>query len=150
MRKPAHSNDILLHYLTRIVVIFVFSFSLYLFFAGHNQPGGGFIGGLMTACSVLLLYLNFDREKIKKAIPFAFTSFIAIGLMLSLGTGMWSMLFNGDPYLTHYFDYFQLPFFGEVELTSALPFDLGVYLIVVGIAMTITLTIAEDDNEWKS
>lgn len=146
MKKPLASNDILLHKLTKIVVIFVFAFSLYLFFAGHNQPGGGFIGGLMSACSMLLLYLNFNREQIKKAIPFAFTSFIAIGLMISLGTGMWSMVFNQDPYLTHYFDYFNVPFFGEIELTSALPFDLGIYLIVVGIAMTITLTIAEDDD----
>ncbi|MBM0064273.1 Na(+)/H(+) antiporter subunit B [Alkalicoccobacillus gibsonii] len=140
------SNDILLHYLTRITVFFVFIFSIYLFFAGHNQPGGGFIGGLMTACTFLLLFLNFDREKIKKALPFAFTSFIAIGLLLALGTGAWSMLFNGEPFLTHYFDYFELPFLGETELTSALPFDLGIYLIVVGIAVTITLAIAEDDQ----
>lgn len=78
------SNDILLHYLTRITVFFVFIFSIYLFFAGHNQPGGGFIGGLMTACTFLLLFLNFDREKIKKALPLLSLHLLRLGCSLHL------------------------------------------------------------------
>ena len=55
------------------------------------------------------------------------------------------MLFD-YPFLTHFFDYFDFPILGEIELTTALAFDLGVYLVVVGIALTIILTIAEDDQ----
>lgn len=138
------SNEVMLHTVTRIVTFIILSFSVYLFFAGHNDPGGGFIGGLMTASAFLLLYLAFDMDSMKKALPFNFTALIAIGLLLAIFTGVSSML-AGDPFLTQYFDYFQLPILGETELTTALPFDLGIYLVVIGIALTIILTIAEDD-----
>ncbi|WP_026674606.1 Na(+)/H(+) antiporter subunit B [Alkalihalobacterium bogoriense] len=138
------TNNVMLHTITRIVTFIILIFSVYLFFAGHNNPGGGFIGGLMTASALLLLYLGFDMGSIKKALPINFTTMIAAGLLISLLTGITSM-FMGDPFLTQYFDYFQLPILGETELTTALPFDLGIYLVVVGIALLIILTIGEDE-----
>ncbi|WP_100372209.1 Na(+)/H(+) antiporter subunit B [Bacillus sp. FJAT-45037] len=142
--KNIKSNDVLLHSVTRIVTFIILTFSVYLFFAGHNNPGGGFIGGLMTASALLLMYLGFDMKSIKKAIPFDFTKMIAFGLLLAIATGFGGMLV-GDPFLTQYFEYYQIPILGETELTTALPFDLGIYLVVVGIALLIILTIAEDD-----
>ncbi|MFC0557976.1 Na(+)/H(+) antiporter subunit B [Halalkalibacter alkalisediminis] len=144
MKKQIKSNDVMLHTLTRVVTFIILAFSVYLFFAGHNNPGGGFIGGLMTASALLLMYLGFDVKSMKKALPFNYTSMIAIGLLIAIATGVSSMLF-GYPFLTQFFEYYQLPILGETELTTALPFDLGVYLVVVGIALTIILTIAEDD-----
>src|SRR5699024_8466632 len=129
----------------RLITLIVFSFSFYLFFAGHNSPGGGFIGGLMTASAILVLYLAFDRKKINKAIRLNYTIIIGVGLLLAVGTGMASMIFD-DPFLTHFFESIHFPVFGEVELTTALPFDLGVYLVVVGAAMSIILAIAGDDK----
>ncbi|MFC0473573.1 Na(+)/H(+) antiporter subunit B [Halalkalibacter kiskunsagensis] len=144
MKKQIKSNELMLHTITRVVTFIILAFSVYLFFAGHNNPGGGFIGGLMTASALLLMYLGFDMKSIKSALPFNFTSMIAIGLLIAIATGVSSMLF-GYPFLTQFFEYYQLPILGETELTTALPFDLGVYLVVVGIALTIILTIAEDD-----
>lgn len=143
--KRLKSNDMMIQTITRVVTLIILAFSIYLFLAGHNNPGGGFIGGLMTASAILLLYLSFDMKTIKKAIPFNFTHLIGIGLLLAVGTGISAMLF-GYPFLTHFFEYFQFPLFGEVELTTALGFDLGVYLVVIGIALTIILTIAEDEK----
>ncbi len=137
-------SSLMLHTITRIVAFIILSFSVFLFFAGHNNPGGGFIGGLMTAAGLLLLYVSFDLKTIKRVIPFNYTTMIAIGMLLAIGTGVVSMFF-GDAYLTQYFDYFQLPILGETELTTALPFDLGIYLVVVGVALLSILTIAEDD-----
>lgn len=137
------SNELMIHTITRIVTFIVLAFSVYLFFAGHNNPGGGFIGGLMTASALVLLYLGFDLKSIKKALPFNYTVIIAIGLLTAIMTGVSSMLF-GYPYLTQFFGYYQLPILGKTELTTALFFDLGVYLVVVGIALTIILTISED------
>ncbi|WP_066156185.1 Na(+)/H(+) antiporter subunit B [Halalkalibacter krulwichiae] len=134
----------MLHTLTRVVTFIILAFSVYLFFAGHNNPGGGFIGGLMTASALLLMYLGFDMKSMKKALPFNYTSMIAVGLLIAIATGVSSMLF-GYPFLTQFFEYYQIPILGETELTTALPFDLGVYLVVVAIALTIILTIAEDD-----
>nr|ABS70474.1 MrpB [synthetic construct] len=146
--KNLKSNDVLLHTLTRVVTFIILAFSVYLFFAGHNNPGGGFIGGLMTASALLLMYLGFDMRSIKKAIPFDFTKMIAFGLLIAIFTGFGGLLV-GDPYLTQYFEYYQIPILGETELTTALPFDLGIYLVVIGIALTIILTIAEDDMDYK-
>ncbi|OIJ16186.1 Na(+)/H(+) antiporter subunit B [Anaerobacillus arseniciselenatis] len=137
-------SSLMLHTITRIVAFIILSFSVFLFFAGHNNPGGGFIGGLMTAAGLLLLYVSFDLKTIKRVIPFNYTTMIATGMLLAIGTGVVSM-FLGDAYLTQYFDYFQLPILGETELTTALPFDLGIYLVVVGVALLSILTIAEDD-----
>ncbi|OIJ16778.1 Na(+)/H(+) antiporter subunit B [Anaerobacillus alkalilacustris] len=134
----------MLHTITRIVAFIILSFSVFLFFAGHNNPGGGFIGGLMTAAALLLLYVSFDLKTIKRVIPFNYTTMIAVGMLFAIGTGVNSMLF-GYPFLTQFFDYFELPILGKTELTTALPFDLGVYLVVVGVTLLSILTIAEDD-----
>ncbi|GAB3795202.1 Na(+)/H(+) antiporter subunit B [Virgibacillus kimchii] len=143
--KQIKTNNVMLHTLVRIVSFIILAFSIYLFFAGHNNPGGGFIGGLMTASAFVLMYLAFDMKTLKKSLPINFLNMIAWGLIIALVTGIVSMLL-GFPFLTQFFDYFQIPLLGEVELTTALPFDLGVYLAVVGAALTIILTIAEDDN----
>ena len=143
--KNNKPNNMMIQTIMRFITVIVFAFSLYLFFAGHNSPGGGFIGGLMTASSILVLYLAFDKKRINKAIRLNYTTIIGVGLLFAVGTGMVSMFFD-YPFLTHFFDYFHFPIFGEVELTTALTFDLGVYLVVVGAAMTIILAIAEDDK----
>ncbi|WP_257008304.1 Na(+)/H(+) antiporter subunit B [Bacillus sp. FJAT-45350] len=138
------TNNVMLHTITKVATFIILTFSVYLFFAGHNNPGGGFIGGLMTASALLLMYLGFDMKSIKKAIPFNFTHMIAVGLLISLATGIASMIF-GYPFLTQFDQYVTVPLLGEFHLTTALPFDLGIYLVVVGIALLIILTIAEDD-----
>jgi multicomponent Na+:H+ antiporter subunit B len=143
--RQLNTNNIMLHTLVRIVSFVIFAFSIYLFFAGHNDPGGGFIGGLMTASAFVILYLAFDMKTLKKALPFNFDILLGGGLLVAGITGVVSMLF-GFPFLTQFFEYVQVPFVGEVELTTALAFDLGVYLVVVGAALSIILTIAEDDN----
>ncbi len=143
--KWPRPNNMMLQVAIRFISLIIFAFSIYLFLAGHNNPGGGFIGGLMTAISLLVLYLAFDMKTIKDVIRLNFTVFIGIGLLFAVGTGIISMLF-GYQFLKHFFDTFQLPIFGEVELTTALLFDLGVYLVVVGAALTIILNIAEDEK----
>ncbi|MCT4784173.1 MULTISPECIES: Na(+)/H(+) antiporter subunit B [Exiguobacterium] len=145
MKRQVRASNLMLHSITRVVTFILLAFSIYLFFAGHNSPGGGFIGGLMTASALLLMYLGFDMKRIKKALPFNFTTMIAVGLLVALFTGVSSMLF-GYPFLTQFFDYYDLPVLGNTELSTALPFDLGIYLVVVAIALTIILAIAEDDS----
>ncbi|MFC5713471.1 Na(+)/H(+) antiporter subunit B [Thalassorhabdus alkalitolerans] len=137
------TNNVMLHTVTKIAAFIILTFSVFLFFAGHNNPGGGFIGGLMTASALLLLYVSYDIKSIRKAIPFNYVHIIAAGLLIAIVTGIVGM-FIGDPFLTQYFDYFDLPILGETELTTALPFDLGIYMVVVGIALVIILTIGED------
>lgn len=136
-------NSMMIHTITRVIAFIILSFSIFIMLAGHNAPGGGFIGGLMTASAFLVLYISFGMDEIDKVIRIDFTYLIGIGMLFAIGTGLNSILFD-DPFLTHYFDEYLLPILGEVELTTALPFDLGVYFVVVSSAMLIILTIARD------
>ncbi|RKD24494.1 Na(+)/H(+) antiporter subunit B [Ammoniphilus oxalaticus] len=138
-------NDVILQTYTKAVAFIILIFSLYLFLAGHNQPGGGFIGGLMTSAALVLLYIAFDMKTVDNMIPIDFRKMVALGLTIAVFTGFGSFIFQ-VPFLTHSFGYFRLPLLGETELATAVMFDLGVYLTVVGGTMTIMLAIAEDDD----
>jgi multicomponent K+:H+ antiporter subunit A len=105
--------------------------SVYIFLRGHNLPGGGFIAGLITASALILQYLASGDDWIKARFRLRFHLVMAAGLACALLTGAGSLLF-GAPFLTSGFDYFHWPIVGEFELATAMLFDLGVYLTVVG------------------
>ena len=137
------TNDVILQTTTKVVFFMIFLFSIHIFFAGHYTPGGGFVGGLLTTGAIVLLLLAFDLKTIQRALPFNFTIVIAVGLILALGTASASIFFN-VPFFTHAFDDFTLPLFGVTSLHTAMAFDAGVYLVVVGAAITIIQTIGGD------
>ncbi|MGF9713651.1 Na(+)/H(+) antiporter subunit B [Paenibacillus sp. JMULE4] len=137
------ANDVILQTATKIIVFIILTVSAFLFFAGHNNPGGGFIGGLMSAAALVLLAMAFDMETIRKVVPFNFRKITAFGLLLAVLTGIGSFLF-GVPFLSHTFDYWELPILGKTAMATAVLFDLGVYLAVVGVTMTIILSVGED------
>lgn len=137
------TNDVILQTITKVVVFIIFVFSVFILNAGHNEPGGGFIGALLTASGVLLLFLAFDMATIKRVVPINFSYVTAFGLLIAFITGFGST-FLDLPFLTHAFGHVNLPFFGETEWATALIFDIGVFLTVIGASMTIILTIGED------
>ena len=137
------ANDVILQTAAKIIVFIILTFSAFLFLAGHNNPGGGFIGGLMTASALVLLALAFDLQTIRNVVPINFRVLTAAGLLIAVLTGAGSFIF-GAPFLSHTFGHFDLPLFGDTELATAVLFDLGVYMAVVGVTMTIILTIGED------
>jgi len=120
------------------------TFSIYVLFAGHNNPGGGFIGGLITASALVLLYIAFDLQTVQEVIPVDYKKLAATGVIVSVLTGVGSLVLD-VPFLSQTFKYVELPFLGKTELTTAMIFDLGVYMCVVGTTMTIITSISEDD-----
>lgn len=137
------SNDVILKTVSKIAVVIIMSFSLYLFYMGHHHPGGGFIGALMASAAILLMSMSFGMKTVDRLIPFDFRRLTGIGILIALLTGMGSFLFDA-PFLSHTFDYFTIPLIGELELATATLFDLGVYLTVIGVTMTIIFTIGRD------
>lgn len=127
----------------KILVFIIMTFSIYILFAGHHNPGGGFIGGLITASALTLLYVVFDVETVQEIIPIDFKIVGAIGVLLALLTGIGSLVAD-VPFLTQVYRYETLPLLGKTGLGSALVFDLGVYMAVVGTTMTIIRSIGED------
>jgi multicomponent Na+:H+ antiporter subunit B len=140
------TNDLILKTTTNIIVFIILAFSFKLFLAGHNMPGGGFIGGLMTSGALILLYLTYGIGPIKRVIQVRYTFLIALGLAIAVATGVGSFFFN-VPFLSHTDGYFYLPILGKSHLATAVLFDVGVYLTVIGVTMTIILSIAEDRTE---
>lgn len=137
------SNDVILQTVARYVAFLIMIFSIYLFFAGHHSPGGGFIGGLMTSGALLLVAIAFGSSMLRQLLPFDFRMLTAAGLLVALLTGMGSFVFDVS-FMTHAFGHITAPWLGEIELSTAVLFDLGVYLTVVGVTMTIILSIGED------
>src|SRR5699024_9997831 len=128
---------------TKLIVFIILTLAIYLFFSGHDAPGGGFIGGLVLASAIVLLLLTYDIETIKYSISFDSKIVSAIGALIVLLTGLGSIIF-GEPFLTQTFATVILPFLGEVELSTVTFFELGVALVVVGVVVTIILSISED------
>lgn len=136
-------NDVILNTVTQLVVFIILTFGIELFFAGHNSPGGGFVGGLVLSSAIVLLYLVYDIETVHKGIPVDFKMVAAIGVFFVIGTGLGSVLY-GEAFLTQTFGYFDLPIVGTRELATVVLFEIGVALTVVGTVVTIILSISED------
>lgn len=136
-------NDVILRAVTKVVVFIILTLAVFLFLAGHNNPGGGFIGGLVLASAFVLLCLAFDIETIKKGIPFDFKLIAALGAFIAVSSGVGSVVF-GASFLSQAFSYFDLPVFGRTELATVTIFEAGVALAVVGVVVTIISSISED------
>ncbi|HEX6593549.1 MAG TPA: Na(+)/H(+) antiporter subunit B [Bacillota bacterium] len=137
------TNNLILRTTTSLIAFILLGFAIYLLLAGHNSPGGGFVGGLVTSAAVILMYMAYGTDVIDKVLPFSFRTLIPIGLLLAILTGLGSFFFN-VPFLTHTFGEVYIPIIGNVELATAMIFDLGVYFTVLGATITIILNIAHD------
>lgn len=116
--------------------------SVYIFFRGHNMPGGGFVAGLITAVALVLQYVAQGVDWVKQRLVIAYPSLISAGILFAFGIGFGSFFFD-KPFLTSWFDYFDIPLLGQIELASAMIFDLGVYLTVVGSTLLILANLGK-------
>ena len=137
------TGSLILTTVTRLVFFVVLLFSLYLLLRGHNNPGGGFIAGVMTALGILLQSIASDLRYVRLVFRVEPRVLAGIGLMTSLTTGLVPMLL-GYPFLTSTFGHVHVPGLGEVEIASAFFFDLGVYCVVVGGSLLMMITLAEE------
>jgi len=135
LRDPRY-RSLVLEVATRMIFPLMMVLSAYFFFAGHNTPGGGFAGGLTAGLALVLRYLAGGRYELGEALPFDAGKVLGTGLALSAGTAVTS-LFLGAPVLSSAVLQFDVPVLGHVKLVTALFFDLGVYLIVVGLVLDV-------------
>lgn len=138
-------NSIILRTATRFLMPLILVFSLVIMLQGHNRPGGGFIGGLLAAAAFALHALAFNPRETRAAIRFDLRSIIATGLLVALAAGLISLV-QGLPLFTGLWFDFTLPGFGVVHLGTPMLFDLGVYIVVVGIAVLMVVTLVEDEG----
>lgn len=119
-------------------------FSLFLLLRGHNEPGGGFAGGLVAAAAFVLLSIASGVGAARRALHFDPRTFVGVGLLLMLVGGIVGPLLFGDPFLTAHW---LKVGFGEQEFSLGTPlvFDVGVYLGVAGTILLIAFSLEEED-----
>lgn len=118
-------------------------YSLFLLLNGHDEPGGGFAGGLVAAAAFTLHAIAYDVAATRRAMRFQPVQLIAAGLLVALGSGL-PALWEGQAFLTSGWETVELPALGPVKLGTPLVFDVGVYLVVMGVALTFVLSLAEE------
>ncbi len=130
------------HFLLPLLILF----SLWLLLRGHNEPGGGFIGGLVAAAAIALYLFTMDLQAARKALWVDPRNLIGIGLTLAVLSAIPGAVLHGQPFFTSQWWPMTLPLLGEVKLSTPLIFDIGVYLVVIGSVLTIVLFLAEAEE----
>jgi multicomponent K+:H+ antiporter subunit A len=152
--RPWHARreSLLLQTAAPPLLAFALVVSLFLFLRGHNQPGGGFVAGLVTGIAVFLQYVAYGAGAVEARMSTDHVRTIAAGLAIAAATGLGSFAFD-HPFLTSSSPYVPVPLLGPVKLPTATFFDLGVYLAVVGTVLTILSRLAalrtEAASRWK-
>jgi multicomponent Na+:H+ antiporter subunit A len=140
-------RSVVLEVITRILFHTIVVFSLYLLFSGHNEPGGGFAGGLVAGLALVLRYLAGGRYELGEAAPIAPGLLLGGGLLFAGGTGAAGLLLGAGVLQTAILQV-TLPVLGDVKLVTSLFFDCGVYLIVVGLVLDVLRSLgAELDRQ---
>jgi multicomponent Na+:H+ antiporter subunit B len=138
-------NSLILRIAARYLTPLLVLFSLFILYRGHNAPGGGFIGGLLAAAALALYAIAFDAESASRKLRFNPRTLIAAGLLVALLSGLLS-LFQGEPFLTGQWILPELPLIGQLPLGTPLLFDIGVYLVVIGVTLMIVFELARSSN----
>ena len=138
-RKPDQSRSgnkhpMMMVVLTRVIMPVVLMVGFYIFLRGHNEPGGGFIAGLIVSIGVVMQYMASGFGWASARLRYPYHGVIGAGVLIAGLTGIGSWFF-GKPFLTSDFTYVRIPPFEKFELATAALFDLGVFLAVVGAVM---------------
>jgi multicomponent Na+:H+ antiporter subunit B len=143
----------------RVVVPIILVVAISLFLQGHNAPGGGFIGGVLTVAAFGLVYVAYNLDYLEVGVldrevdpgigifehrtVVAYRRLFTLGLVVILGSAV-AGLVVGSPVLSQAHDHVHLPLFGDIELASALVFDIGIYCVVVGGLLTIFSVVGDE------
>ena len=145
--NPRLANDTAVGYLMvpavlmRLVLPLACMVSVYLFMRGHNEPGGGFVAGLVMSVALLLQYIVSGTVWVEEHMPLRPRRWIGVGLLTALATGVGSW-FLGYPFMTTHTAHLTLPLIGEIHIASALFFDIGVFTLVVGSTLLVLTALA--------
>ena len=121
-------------------------FALYMALKGHNYPGGGFIGGLIAAVALVLYRMSHGPQAMLRLMPIHPRTVVATGLAIATLTGI-VPLFFGEPMLRSIAPYINLGVGEPVHVPSALFFDIGVLLVVIGVSVGMIVRLGEEVQE---
>ena len=131
---------------TRLIFHSIIVFSLYLLLAGHNLPGGGFAGGLTAGLALTIRYLAGGRFELREATPVGAGALLGTGLATAAAAGMAPLLLGGQVFQSAILELW-LPVFGDIKFVTSTIFDIGVYIVVVGLALDVLRSLGREIDE---
>ena len=134
-------RSMLLSVAVRYLMPLMLIFSVFLLLRGHNEVGGGFVGGLVASSALMLYGIAVSPGALRKLLPLEPRQMVGLGLLMALISGLIPML-AGKPFMTGLWLKAALPVIGKVG--TPLLFDIGVYFLIIGVMLWILLTLAED------
>jgi len=140
-------RSVIFEVVARLLFHSMIAYAVFLLFSGHNNPGGGFAAGLVVGIALVVRYLAGGRYELGEAAPVQPGVLLGTGLFLAVGVGVAAMLAGGQVLQSTIFD-LHVPLVGEVHLVTSLFFDVGVFLVVVGLVLDILRSLgAEIDRQ---
>jgi len=136
-------STLILRTATRYLVPILLLFSIYLLLAGHNYPGGGFVGGLAASAGLYIYALAFDVRSARAMLRVSPTTVSAAGLLIATLSGLPGLL-KQLPYMSGQWIVLPLPGFDPIKVGTPVFFDIGVYLVVLGVTMSIIFSLSEE------
>jgi multicomponent Na+:H+ antiporter subunit A len=133
---PPERRSVIFEVVTRLVFHTIVVFSIYLLFSGHNNPGGGFAAGLVTGLALVVRYLAGGRYELDEAAPVDAGALMGTGLFISAASGLAPLAFGGAVLQSAVVD-LHLPLLGTLHLVTSVFFDVGVYVLVVGLVLDL-------------
>jgi multicomponent Na+:H+ antiporter subunit A len=148
-RVRPESRSMVLEVIVRILFHTIIVVSLYLLFAGHNLPGGGFAGGLVAGMALVMRYVAGGRYELGAAAPTDAGRLLGVGMTIAVACAIVPLFFGQAP-LTSSFWEAELPVLGHVEFVTSTLFDIGVYLVVIGLVLDVLRSLgAEVDRQTQ-
>jgi multicomponent Na+:H+ antiporter subunit A len=129
----------------RTIVPTLLVVSVYLLVVGHNEPGGGFVGGLLAGSGLLVVFLTGGGRAVRELLPVRPATLIGSGIALAMATALGGLVLAGSLLASGKLD-LDLGWFGTLEVGSALIFDVGVYLVVVGLVATVLVRLGDTEG----
>ena len=146
-RVRPENRSILLEVIVRVLFHSIIIVSLYLLFAGHNLPGGGFAGGLVAGMALVMRYIAGGRYELGAAAPADAGRLLGVGMMIAVACAVVPLLFGLSPLTSAFFET-ELPLVGHIEFVTSTLFDIGVYLVVIGLVLDVLRSLgAEVDRQ---
>ncbi|MGN8553244.1 UNVERIFIED_CONTAM: Na+/H+ antiporter subunit A [Microbacterium sp. SLM126] len=146
-RVRPEDRSIMLEVIVRILFHTIIIVSLYLLFAGHNLPGGGFAGGLVAGMALVMRYVAGGRFELGAAAPTDAGRLLGIGMSIAVACAIVPIFFGAPPLTSAWFEA-DLPVIGHVEFVTSTLFDVGVYLVVIGLVLDVLRSLgAEVDRQ---
>lgn len=138
-------SSLILRSATRYIFPLLLLVSIFLLLRGHNQPGGGFIAGLVAACGVVLLIFAWDLPRARRTIRVHPRSYVVAGLLMAVTAGCIGLV-GGAPFLTGLWISLETAWFPTLKLGTPLLFDIGVFFVVFGISLTVVFSLASTEE----